>query len=201
MTADQLLQLLTQLLFFVCFVAVLPRAIRNPRSAHIDTALFFGVLALIVAEQWVLAVLNVQPPPFVGMVVGGLLMALPYIMLRLLDDFTDVSPWLKRVAEVGLVLAIVGLAVLPTPLPTPIVLAYVGYFVGLQLYTSIAFLRVGRRSSGVTRRRLQTVAAGSALLGALLVIAGFQILIPGLAPAWSVLSRLTGLAAGLAYFL
>jgi signal transduction histidine kinase len=201
MTADRLLQWLTQLLFVVCFLAVLPRAIRSPRRAHVDTALFFGVLALIVAEQWLFALLGAQPPPLVGALVGILLMALPYLMLRLLDDFADVPTWVKRAAEVGLALATVGLIAVPPPLPPVVVLAYVAYFVALQVYTSVAFLRVGRRSSGVTRRRLQTVAAGSALLGGVLVIAGLQVLAPGLADIWLVLSRLTGLASGLAYFL
>jgi signal transduction histidine kinase len=201
MTADRLLQFLTQLLFFACFLAVLPRAIRSPRRAHVDTALFFGVLALIVAEQWLIAVLAVDPPPIVGTAIGGLLMALPYLMVRLLDDFSEVPTWVVRGAEVGLALAIVGLFLVPPPLPTWLVLAYVAYFVALMVYTSVGFLRVGRRSSGVTRRRLQTVAAGSALLGSVLVIAGFQVLAPGLSEIWTVLSRLTGLASGLAYYL
>ena len=201
MTADQLLQFLTQLLFFVCFLAVLPRAIRSPRRAHVDTALFFGILAAIVAEQWVVAALEVDPPPIEGSVVGALVMTLPYVMLRLLDDFSDVPSWLLRAAEVGLALAVVALLVAPQPLPIAVTLVLVAYFVVLQVYTSVAFLRVGRRSSGVTRRRLQTVAVGSALLGGVLVIAGLQALAPGLAEYWRVLSRLTGLASGLAYFL
>ncbi|HEV8634564.1 MAG TPA: ATP-binding protein [Chloroflexota bacterium] len=200
MSADSLLQLLTQLLFFGIFVAVLARAIRRPLASHVDTAVFFGVIALLVIEQWIQPLIGDEPGPIVSALNGGLFMALPYLMLRLLDDFAGVPPPVKRTAEAGLALSVLGLF-LARPLPPWATLLYVAYFLALQLYVAVAFVREAARSSGVTRRRLQTVALGSAFLGLLLLVVGLQVALPGLRDLWSIGTRLAGLAAGLCYFL
>jgi signal transduction histidine kinase len=200
MNADSLLQLLTQLLFFLLFAAMLVRAIRSPLPAHLDTAIFFGVIASIVVQQWLQTALGLQLGPIAAAAIGSLFMALPYVMLRLLDDFGSVPPLLKRAAEAGLLLAVIGLFLLQ-PLPSWATLLYVAYFLFIQVYVALAFVREAARSTGVTRRRLQTVALGSACLGFVLLVVGLQIALPGLRDLWSIASRLTGLAAGLCYFL
>ena len=91
-------------------------------------------------------------------------MAMPYLLLRLVDDFTDVRRWVMRASEVGLFVAAVGLLfVAPSPLPgvsDPAV--YVAYFFTIEIYCGVAlFAREALRSSGVTRRRMQAVAVGS----------------------------------------
>src|SRR5919201_6272599 len=99
MNAVGLLQLLTQLLFVAIFLAVLARAIRRPLTPHLDTVAFFGVIALLVIEQWAQPITASSPGPMLAAVNGGLFMALPYLMLRLLDDFNGVPTPVKRATE------------------------------------------------------------------------------------------------------
>ena len=49
------------------------------------------------------------------------------------------------------------------------------YFVLVIAYDTWAFAREARRTSGVTRRRMQAVAVGTACLGLILVLAGVTI--------------------------
>src|SRR2546429_9454566 len=88
---------------------------------------------------------------------------MPYLLLRLVDDFSTVPFVANRLAEAGLLFsAIAFLATVGQP-PTSIVLVIVVYFAALATYCAVKFIRAARRSSGVTRRRLEAV-AGATLL-------------------------------------
>jgi signal transduction histidine kinase len=201
MSASALLQYLTQTIFVLVFLIVGARAVRRPRRADLDIALLYGVLSLIIALQWLDAVLGVRPGRYSAALAGGLLMALPYLMLRLLADFAGVPTRLMRAAEVGLALAVAGLILVLPPMPLAPTIAYVAYFAVIEVYVAARFLREARRSTGVTRRRMQAVAAGSVCLGLVILLAPFQTLLPGLADLWSVLAQALGLACGVAYAL
>src|SRR5215211_3046581 len=116
MSAYALLQYLTQAIFVAIFVVVGARAIRRPRPADVDIALLFGVLSLIIALQWLDTALGIPPGRYEATVAGSLLMALPYLMLRLLSDFATVPTWLMRAAGAGLALAVTGLVVIEPPM-------------------------------------------------------------------------------------
>ncbi|HEY3108273.1 MAG TPA: ATP-binding protein [Chloroflexota bacterium] len=201
MSASVLLQYLTQTIFVLVFLIVGARAVRRPRRADLDIALLYGVLSLVIALQWLNAALAVRPGPYQAALAGSLLMAFPYLMLRLLADFAGVPTRLMRAAEAGLALAVAGLILVRPPMPLATTVAYVAYFAVIEVYVAARFLREGRRSTGVTRRRMQAVAAGSVCLGLAILLAPFQALLPGLADLWSVLAQALGLACGVAYAL
>jgi signal transduction histidine kinase len=201
MSAYALLQYTTQAIFVVIFVVVGARAVRRPRTADVDIALLFGVLSLIIALQWLDSALGIPPGRYEIALAGSLLMALPYLMLRLLGDFAIVPTWLMRAAGAGLVVAVAGLVLTPPPIPTATTMAYVAYFVVIEVYVALRFLSEGRRSTGVTRRRMQAVAAGSLFLGLAILLVPLPALLPGLRDVWSVLVQGLGLACGLAYAL
>jgi signal transduction histidine kinase len=199
-SAADLLNLVNQLLYVVVFLATLGQAVRRPRRATIDAALLFGATALIVASTWLVQALRVPVPAWLGVVDQVLLMALPYLLLRLVAGFADVPTWGTRAAEVGLAAAVVGLLLLQ-PLSLPLVAAYVAYFVVVEVGAVALVVRTAGRSAGVTRRRLHAVAGGSLCLGAVIVVAGLQGAAPDLAPLWSVLAPALGLASGVCYVL
>jgi len=210
MSADSLLQLLTQVIFITVFGVVCARAARHRTRANMDTALLFLAFTLIIAQQWASAVLRITPAGIAGAMSGAFLMALPYLLLRLVDDFAHVPRALMWSAAAGLVLAVAALVLYqllpwssgaPSPLPLPLLLALVAYFVALMVYAAARYITEARRASGVTRRRLQAVAAGSLLLGLLLVLAPLQMAVPRAAELWQIASRLLGLGAGLGYFI
>ncbi|HEY7065588.1 MAG TPA: ATP-binding protein [Chloroflexota bacterium] len=201
MSADDFIQLITQALYVLLFVVVAVRAAHRPLRANVDVTLLFGTTSLLIAVGWIVQALHVTPPPALGAFSGALLLALPYLLLRLLDDFAGVAPWLMRGAAAGLALSAVLLFVVPPPLPAWLALLMVAYFVALVAYVALAFQRHARHSSGVTRSRMRAVACGSAFLGLTLLVVGFALALPALADLWTILTHLTGLASGLCYFL
>lgn len=202
MSASQFLQYLTQMLYVLISLVVTGAAVRRPTRARIDIAAFFGIVTLIIAESWLIRVLGVQTEAWLTITTQILLMALPYILVRLVNDFATVPPLVLRGAEVGLALAIIAVVAVPSPLPVILILLLVLYFCGFNLYVAVAFLRAARRSSGVTRRRMQAVAAGSGFLGLSILLIGLSIVDqPTVREVLGLIEQVTALASGLSFFL
>jgi signal transduction histidine kinase/CheY-like chemotaxis protein len=201
LSADDFIQFMSQALYVLLFAVVAARAVRRPLRANVDVALLFGATALLVTIGWVSQALRLPSDPLVGAFSGALIMAVPYLLLRLLDDFATVPRLVWRGAEAGLVFSVVVLFALPSPLPPLLTLLLVAYFVALAGYVAQAFVREARRTTGVTRSRMQAVALGTAFLGLTILAAGFIAALPDQAPLWTIVSHLSGLASGLCYFL
>ncbi len=206
MSADLFLQYLTQALFVLITLVVVAQAVRHPTRAKVDIALFFGVTALVIAEGWAFAALGITAGAALRALNGSLVMALPYLLLRLVSDFAAVPSRTLRAAEVGLVFSVVSLFAFRPSLPVPLVLLLVGYFCAFSIYAALAFFRQARRSSGVTRRRMEAVAAGSTCLGLGILGAGVVSGLGRAAPDAAelvnvVLVRPLNLAAGVGYFI
>jgi hypothetical protein len=89
-SAAAFLQVLTGTLFVLIFLIVAVGALRQPRHSSLDASLFFGAAALIVVVSWILQILDVPEIAIVTVAIGSVLMALPYLLLRLVDDFSGV---------------------------------------------------------------------------------------------------------------
>ena len=202
MRVEDFFQDLSWALYVLIFLLVTVRAARRPTRAHLDMTLFFGVVTLIIALSALTAAVYPSNPPvaLVG-VTSSLLLALPHLLLRLVDDFTRVPRWVLRASAVGLVLSVLVVFVSPTPLPSAVALALVGYFVLVVVYDTWAFMGAARRGRGVTRRRMQAVAAGSACLGLVLLLAGVGVVVPAWAAVLDTLGRIGGLGSGVCYFI
>lgn len=194
-----LLQYGTDALYLVVFVVSSISAVRRRLRADIDVALLFGAVALIVTITLVPAAVGAKTGPILAALTASLAMVLPYLMLRLVDDFAGVPRNLARAAEAGLILLVVGFFGVPQPYPLWLTVLLVAYFVILEVYAALAFMRAGRRSRGVTRRRMQAVAIGSLFLGLDLLMAGLQAALPSLAAPLTTIGQISALASGLAY--
>src|SRR3954453_23024783 len=206
MSASQFVQYLTQALYLLISLVVVRAAARRPTRARIDIAIFFGVITLIFAESWALKALGVRAGPGLTAVSQVLLMALPYLLIRLVSDFAVVPPLIMRGGELGLVLSIIAILVFHlvfhSDLPVILTLLMVLYFLGLNVYVAVAFLRAARGSSGVTRRRMQAVAAGSGFLGLSILLIGLgAVESPRVREAVGLIEQVTALASGLSFFL
>jgi signal transduction histidine kinase len=197
-SADALLQYLTWALYGAVFVLVAARTVRLPTRAHADTTLFFGAVALLILLSAAGAI-NPPPPRWLNIATAALLLALPWLLLRLVADFATVPAWLAAGAPAGWLLAVVAVAALPAPLPAPLALLLVAYFVTLMGYDAWALLRTARLAAGVTRRRLRAAALGSGFLAAVLAFAGLGVVLPAGSEALGLLGRLAGLASGPCY--
>lgn len=201
MSAEHLIQYLSWALFLIVCISVTAQAVRAPRRVTIDIALFFLIPAIIIFIAIAASLGVIQIGRLINALDSVLLLSMGYLLLRLVFDFTDVPPWLMRGAELALGLFAASLVVYAPPLPPALTVVMLIYLIGLLLYSAIAFLRESRRSSGVTRRRMQAAALGSSLLVLVFVFAGLRAAQPGLDSLLMSLGDLSGLAAGVSYYL
>lgn len=197
MSGDDLLSYMTWSVFVLLFALVARTALRRPLWANLNLVLLFAMPAAIIAIGVAAGLGLVEPGPIPNAVNAALLLALAYLMLRLVDDFVGAPRWLLWAG--GALLALLGLGgfALPPPRPLWFTLGQVLYFFGLELYAAVAFVRAARGAVGVTRRRMWAVAAGSLLLGVAVVASALRPLGPG----WGPLFELAALGAGVGYFL
>ncbi|HMA33703.1 MAG TPA: GAF domain-containing protein, partial [Chloroflexia bacterium] len=201
MTANQLIQYLSWIIYVAIFASAAVHAVRHPLRANTDIALLFSVPMLIIVVAVAQQLTLVPAQGVVSAVSFALLLAIGYMLLRLVDDFSEVPPWLMRLAEVSLA-GLVGAAFLfPAPAPPWLTALLLAYLIGFLSYAGVAFLREAQRARGVTRRRMWAAAGGSLWLGAAFLIGGLQLLLPQLSGLWQLLSGLAGLASGLSYWI
>jgi len=200
-SANQFLQYLTQILFVLLSLSVTRAFVRQPTPTRRDIAAFFGIITVITIAQWLISVFHTTMPVWLTILNAALFMALPYLLIRLLNDFTTVPTPIMRGAEAGLVVAIISIVIVPQPLPGAHALLLVLYFCAYMLYVALAFIRTGRVAHGVTRRRMQAVAIGAGLMGLALLALGVIPLLPTtIGDAARLLEQLAFLASGVAYF-
>ena len=206
MTAAELVQYTSDVVFVAIFVAVVGRMIRSPRRATVDAALLFGALAAVIVVSLAARATGLSGPVTSGFTLIVLL-ALPFLTLRLIDD---IVPLPKRVLAVVFaiwaVLSVAGVVaafmavVLPREAVVAIAIPVILYFSGAEIYGGLVVFRAYRRAAGVLRPRLLAVGLGTVFLGLaiLVVLAG---LIPPLMPYSGVATNLFGLASAISYYL
>ena len=201
MTALELVSLLTQAIYVLIFLLVGWGVVSRHTRTSVDIALFFGAISIAIVESRLVTTLGLQQVEIVTDIVTLLIIAMPYLLLRLVDDFSNVPLVVKRIAEGGLVLSAVASIATEGTAPAPILLAVVLYFAALSTYCAVAFVRAARRAAGVTRRRLQAVALGTLLLGLAIFVAGLAPLLPiAMAGLPNGLTQALALASAIAYF-
>ncbi len=199
MSADEFLWLLTQAVFIALFLTTAVSAIRRRRSAEIDTALFFGsAIGIIIISD--LERVGAVPQESVLTLSLILVVALPYFLLRLVDDFSVQPAWLMRTAGATVVLLALG-AILVGSESRAYVSLPILWVVLLGGYTSLQFLRHARDGRGVTARRMTAVAAGSGMIAALFLLGMVNVVTPDASPAVAIANRILALGAGTAYFI
>jgi signal transduction histidine kinase len=173
MTALDLIALLSQATYVVIFIVVAWRYLKEPTPSHLDMTLFFAILAFVVAYSRVAAALGFTPPLWFTDALLATIVALPYVLLRLVDDFTRVPVVLKRAAELGFIAISLAVFVAASPAyPPPLILVLVAYLAGLFFYCGGRFVLAARRAQGVTKRRLQAISLGTILFALEIVASG-----------------------------
>lgn len=184
MTAVDFIRYSTDVVLFLIFAFVAARAVRRPTRTAVDTALFFGALVFTVGIGLGQQIVG-QPLPFGAALSGSAAMALPLLLLRLVDDFTNVPRSFMAFAVAGFGLSVIALFVF-APLPSLGTLALVVYFAVVTVYCAVAFARASGRAQGVNRRRLQAISFGSYVLGLLIVLAGVSAVVSAVVPSFAV---------------
>ncbi len=201
MIALDFFQTITEALFIVTFLATVYRALRRPRRWTVDAALFFAGPAFLIAVKWMALVLRLTPPDWLGSMSALLIMALPYLLIRLLGDFLQLSAMVTTAAVAGLVLAAMGLLLIPPPLSPVIALMMAGYVAAYAGYAALIFAREGHSTRGISRRRMYAVAAGAGFGGFAVAAAGLQGVWPGAGLLWQILSVGSALLSAVGFML
>ncbi len=200
MTALQLIQGINNVLFVGIAVLVAVAADRRRTRTAVDTALFFGALALAALEAPTLQVLGIATSAVTTAIATVLAMALPYLMLRLLADFSGVPMPVRAATLSGFITAVI-LVVTSAPLDAVETLFLILYFATGALYVAFGFIKLSRSSSGVTKRRTQAVAAGMGLIGLAVLVAAGSTLAPASAGLFAGATQVLALFAAVAWVL
>jgi signal transduction histidine kinase len=130
-----------------------------------------------------------------------LLNAVPFAMLRLVEDFSGSPRWVQIAGALAFValgaLTIAGMGEITAPLAV----ATIAFFAAVGGYAAIAFALESRRAHGITRRRMTAVAVGAALFIAAIVGLFVGVLVEPLGPIVSLIGQVLALAAVLSFFL
>ena len=177
MNGAELVRLITNVVFLVVFVGALRTALRERTRTSVDATILFGALAVIIAQSQIAALLGTQLPTAFGLVSAALLLALPYLQLRLVDDFAGVRSLVLRACLGGfvagvaaVVVGLLKLVVLPAAVPVIVALALL-YFVGFCAYAGFVLIREAREAKGVARNRMVAAASGALALSLTLIVA------------------------------
>lgn len=201
MSAQAFLSAISQVAFLTLFAISTVRLARRFSLAALDTFAFFGVIAVLLLAGDVERLLGLDEPQVLATITWVAVTALPYLLLRLADDFRP-QP---RVVTIGaaaayLVVALIGILA-PQPYGPGVSLISVAFVVILGLYASLAFMREAMRTAGVTQRRMQAVAIGSGLLAAVLLLNGVRVVWPSTADLVAVVSQTLGIILAFSYFM
>jgi signal transduction histidine kinase len=200
MSVNDLLTLVTQGTLLLIAVLTLVDLVRHPDQTRLDIALMFGALAAIVLIQGLTMVTHRQAP-WLRQLGAILLLAQPFLLLRLVQHFR-VVPRMVLLAGIGaMVFSWTILIASPVPLPRLLALLIVAYFVSVEGYAAVAFVRGAWSAGGVTHHRLLLAAAGSGLLALMILLAGINQVLPANTSITTPLSRLLALLCMLSYYL
>jgi PAS domain S-box-containing protein len=203
MSANDLLNLLFQSLFVLLGFLTTLDFLRYRDKTRRDIALMFGLFALIFVFQFINRLAGTTNP-LLAIIGGTAFVSQPYLLLRLVQYFRPVPVTLMRVARIGMylfwiVLILVGLLDVTSP---PVVgLTLLLYFIGIDGYAMISFVRGAVASSGVVRQRLRFAAAGSGLLALALFLVAIPVLLPALRELIEALVVVVLIVAGLSYYI
>jgi signal transduction histidine kinase len=177
-SALELVGLATEAAFVLLFLVAAGPAVRHPKPATIDAAAFFGTITIVILAGRVATLLGLPAGTLSGVTLV-LFVALPYLLLRLANDFVRVRPVAMRSAEVGLLLVLAAFFVARGTSGPLILGVVVVYFATVVVYAGSTFVRASGAASGVMRRRLRAMAAGAYLIGLTIALIGVAAAIPG----------------------
>ncbi len=200
MSAQALLSAINQVVLLALFAIAAARLARRFSWVSLDTFAFFGVIALLLLVGDVVRLFSIDAPETVAIITWLGVVTLPYLLLRLVDDFRPQHSALMLGAAVAYIaIALVGILA-PQPHPPALSLLAVAFFVTVGLYASLAFLREAMRTAGVTQRRMLAVAIGSGVLASVLLLAGVRLVWPDAGDAIAVVSQVASVVMAFSYF-
>ncbi|MEV6844625.1 PAS domain S-box protein [Actinoplanes sp. NPDC051411] len=158
-------------LFVLILVWVSWRYLRDRDPLLLDVMAIFAAVAMLFVLAVLSRLIGAPPRPVRGLV-SALLLAQPFLTLRLVSRLRPVPRWLLAVVAAGWIVSAVPVLLLPRPLKSLIVWPLVVVFFASESAAAWLFAVEARRRGGAARIRLWCAADGTALFGAALLVAG-----------------------------
>ena len=189
--------LAAELTFAVLFFRALRGYLHRRDPLQRDVTLVFLPCTLLFLVD-VVRRLSGGLPIWIGISATTVLLAQPYLTVRLAGRLRAVPRWLDR----GMLLAYLGIAlpilIAPRPLtPGHLTAMVIAYFTSEVVAAGLLFDKA-RRRAGANRARLMTAAGATLTFGAVIVFIGLGAM-PGGNPVLQTTSRVLALASGLGY--
>jgi len=166
----------------------------------LDICLVFGSLAALLVLERSFRLAEIQAPWMRPLGVSVLL-AHPYLLLRVVLHFRPVSRAFFRAATIGLLISLLVTWVSEWPFESPILVVFsILYFIWLLFYVAFAFRKGATSAGGVTHWRMKHAALGAMLLAVVFVIAVVIAFLPEFGDAIAALIPVAALGAALNYY-
>jgi len=201
MNTNDLLPLLTQLFFVLLGFVTTANYLRFRGKTRRDIALMSVALAISFFIQLLELATGIRAEWL--NVLGALsLFTQPYLLLNLAHHFHPIPRLVRRVAFVAMIVSGVAATSADVLSPTLIVVArlvVVAYFVVINAYTMIIFVRGAWTSSGVVQHRMRLAAAGSGFFALALFTLWLAAALPAIQEGFTSLMYMAAIAAALGY--
>lgn len=199
MSLQAFLEWFTQGAIVVLAIVVLLQWARWRDRVSLDIFFVFGSLALILILERALRLADVEVP-WIRPLGLSVLLAHPYLLLRVVSHFRPVSRAVARLSPVGLALALTVTWIADVQLPVLNLLAFI-YFVALLAYVAWSFRRGAKAAGGVSHWRMLHAAWGALLLAVVGALVLMSSLLAVTRDAVSAFIPLSALAAALNYYI
>jgi signal transduction histidine kinase len=166
----------------------------------LDIFLVFGSLAILLILERALRITQIQAA-WIRPLGISVLLAHPYLLLRVVSHFRPVSRAVIRAAIAGLVLSIVVTWTAAWPFrSTALAVFAFAYFVWLLGYVAWAFRQGSRAAGGVTHWRMQHAALGALLLAIVFILAVMIAVLPASRGSAAAFIPLSAIGAAVNYY-
>ena len=193
-----LVLLAAEFTFAVLFARALLAYLRRRDPVQRDVTLVFAPCMVLFCVDVARRINGGPFPTWVGVVTLTVLLAQPYLTVRLAGRLRAVPVWLDRAVLLSYVLSAGPLIFASRPLrPMQWAVAVIGFLAGELIGAGLLFGKA-RTRTGANRARLMTAAGASLVFGGMIVLLGIGSL-PGTEPAYDTANRILAMISGVGY--
>jgi signal transduction histidine kinase/CheY-like chemotaxis protein len=200
MSADwsPLVLLAAEFTFAVLFLRALFGYLRRRDPLQRDVTLVFAPCTTLFCVDLARRLIEDPLPPWVNVLTITVLLAQPYLTIRLAARLRRVSAWLQRSALLVLTAVAGWVAFDPPPLRPAQLSVAVTMFLVAELIAAGLLFGKARTRTGANRARLMTAAGATVAFGLMIVLIGIGSL-PGTSPVFDTGNRVLALISGIGY--
>ena len=200
MSLQSFLEWFTQASIVLLAILMVVQWTRWRDRVTLDILLVFGSLAILVILERALRLTAIQAA-WIGPLGISVLLAHPYLLLRVVSHFRPVSRTVQRAAIAGLVVSLIVTWTAAWPFRSAaLVASEFVYFLWLLGYVAWAFWQGARAAGGVTHWRMRHAALGALLLAIVFILAVLIAVAPVSRAAAAALVPLAALGAAVNYY-